>query len=229
MVLKKKHLLILRGAFDCQKLSAERTLKNFNLLILIFITNLKLSLSLILRQHIEQITPITDSEFEYVMSHFTSKKLRKHQFLIQNGSEVKNDHFVISGLLKAYYTNDEGKEHILQFAMEDWWVTDYQAYFKKEKSNIDIDCLEDCEVLCLSLHNRNKLCADLQKIEHFFRVKSNFGYVALQRRILSLLDKDAKARYEELVSLYPSLLQRVPKTILASYLGVSRETLSRLS
>ena len=132
-------------------------------------------------------------------------------------------------MLKAYYTNDEGKEHILQFAMENWWVTDYQAHFKKEKATINIDCLEDCEILCLSLENREKLCSELQKIEHFFRIKSNFGYVALQRRILSLLDKDAKGRYEQLMELYPTLLQRVPKTILASYLGVSRETLSRLS
>ena len=113
--------------------------------------------------------------------------------------------------------------------MEDWWVTDYQAHFKKETATINVDCLEDCEILCLSLENREKLCSELQKIEHFFRIKSNFGYVALQRRILSLLDKDAKGRYEQLIELYPILLQRVPKTILASYLGVSRETLSRLS
>lgn len=190
---------------------------------------MEISLSTILRKHIEEITPISDSEFEYVLTHFTKKTLKKHQFLVQNGNDVKDDHFVIDGLLKVYYTNDEGKEHILQFAMENWWVTDYQAYFKKAKATTNIDCLEPCEVLCISLHNRDKLCADLQKIEHFFRVKSNFGYVALQRRILSLLDRDAKGRYEELLALYPSLLQRVPKTILASYLGVSRETLSRLS
>ncbi|MGD1840097.1 MAG: Crp/Fnr family transcriptional regulator [Thermonemataceae bacterium] len=186
-------------------------------------------MSIKLKRHIEAITPITNTEFDYVMEHFTRKKLKKHQFLVQSGSSVQNDYFVLSGLLKAYYTNDEGKEHILQFAMEDWWVTDYQAYFKRIKATTDIDCLEDCEVLCLSLQNRDKLCADLQKIEHFFRVKSNLGYIALQRRILSLLDRDAKGRYEELKTLYPSLLQRVPKTILAAYLGVSRETLSRLS
>ena len=186
-------------------------------------------MSTALRRHIEEITPLTDAEFDYVLPHFARKTLKKHQFLVQSGNDVTNDHFVLKGLLKVYYTNDEGKEHILQFAMEDWWVSDYQAYFKRTKATTNIDCLEDCEVLCLSLQNRNKLCADLQKIEHFFRVKSNFGYIALQRRILSLLDKDAKGRYEQLIALYPSLLQRVPKTILASYLGVSRETLSRLS
>ncbi len=186
-------------------------------------------MSIELKKHIEEITLISDAEFEYVLSHFKRKKLKNHQFLIQEGNNVLDDHFVIKGLLKAYYTNDEGKEHILQFAMEDWWVSDYQAYFNKGKATINVDCLEDCEVLCLSLENREKICSELQKIGHFFRVKSNFGYIALQRRILSLLDKDAKGRYEQLIKLYPSLLQRVPKTVLASYLGVSRETLSRFS
>ncbi|MFL1896368.1 Crp/Fnr family transcriptional regulator [Aquimarina sp. 2-A2] len=185
-------------------------------------------MSIKLRKHIEEITPITDSEFEYVLAHFELKKLRKHQFLIQSENLVTDDHFVISGLLKVYYTNDEGKEHILQFAMENWWVTDYQAFFKKIKATTNADCLEDCEVLCISLENRNKLCAELQKIEHFFRIKSHLGYVALQQRILSLLDKNAKTRYDEFVTNYPSLLQRVPKAIIASYLGVTRETLSRL-
>jgi len=183
----------------------------------------------ILRQQIEKITPLTDKEFEYILSHFTLKKLKKHQYLIQEGDLVQNDHFVTAGLLKSYYVNLDGKEHIMQFAMEDWWVTDYQAYFNETKSTLNIDCIEATEVLCLSLRNREKLCADMHKIEHFFRKKSNSGYVALQRRILSLLNNNAKERYEQLLQQHPKLFQRVPKTIIASYLGVSRETLSRLT
>jgi CRP-like cAMP-binding protein len=117
----------------------------------------------------------------------------------------------------------------MQFAMEDWWITDYQAYFNETKASLNIDCIETTEVLCLSLYNREKLCADMHKIEHFFRKKSNSGYVALQRRILSLLNSNAKERYEQLLQQYPALFQRVPKTLIASYLGVSRETLSRFS
>lgn len=187
-------------------------------------------MSELLRKHIEAITPLTDSEFEYILSHFTRKKYKKHQFVVQEGNYVSNDYFVLSGLLKAIYTNpDDGKEHILQFAWEDWWITDYQAYFNETQANLAIDCIENVEVLCLSLHNRDKLCADLHKIEHFFRRKSNAGYVALQKRILSLLNSSAKERYDQLFLSYPQLFQRVPKTLLASYLGVSRETLSRLS
>jgi len=186
-------------------------------------------MSLELRRHFEKITPLTDQEFDYILSHFTTKKLRKHQFLIQEGDTVQNDFFVVKGLLKASFTNNEGKEHILQFAMEDWWVCDYQAYFNQTNATLNVDCLEDVEVLCLSLINREKICSELHKIEHFFRRKSNFGYIALQQRILSLMNSDAKERYEQLRQQYPSLFQRVPKTMIASYLGVSRETLSRLS
>jgi CRP-like cAMP-binding protein len=186
-------------------------------------------MSIELRRHFEKITPLTDQEFDYILSHFTTKKLKKHQFLIQEDDNVTNDYFVVKGLLKAYHVDKEGKEYIMQFAMEDWWVTDYQAYFSQTKATLNIDCIEEVEILCLSLHNRDKICADLHKIEHFFRRKSNMGYVALQRRILSMLNSNAKERYEQLLLQYPTLFQRVPKTLIASYLGVSRETLSRFT
>lgn len=208
-----------------------RLVKFFHSLVLYAILRDRLQnkMSEILRQQIEKITPLTDKEFDYILSHFTTKKIKKHQFLIQESDLVQNDYFVIKGLLRAYYINEEGKEHIMQFAMEDWWITDYQAYFNETKASLNIDCIETTEVLCLSLYNREKLCADMHKIEHFFRKKSNSGYVALQRRILSLLNSNAKERYEQLLQQYPALFQRVPKTLIASYLGVSRETLSRFS
>jgi CRP-like cAMP-binding protein len=182
----------------------------------------------LLRLQIEKITPLNDDDFNYIKSHFTIKKLKKHQFILQENEDVPNDYFVTKGLLKAYHTNDDGKEHIVQFALEDWWITDYAAYFNQTKSTLAIDCVGECEVLCLSLHNREKLCAEMHKMEHFFRKKSNAGYVALQRRILSLLNNNTKERYEALLSQQPTLFQRLPKTLIAAYLGVSRETLSRL-
>jgi len=182
-----------------------------------------------LRNHIEKFTPLTDEEFDYILSHFTPRTYKKHQFIIQKGDLVRNDHYIISGLLRAYHTDHDGKEHIIQFAMEDWWISDYQAYFNETAATLYIDCLENVELLCLSLPNREKLCADLHKVEHFFRRKSNVGYIALQQRVLSLLNNNARERYDQLLQQYPTLIQRVPKTVLASYLGVSRETLSRFS
>ncbi|WP_229251041.1 Crp/Fnr family transcriptional regulator [Emticicia sp. BO119] len=106
-------------------------------------------MSLELRKHFEKITSVTDQEFEYILSHFVRKKLKKHQFLVQAGNLVPFDFFVIKGLIKAYYINEDGKEHILQFAMEDWWVSDYQAYFNQTEATLTIDCIEEVEVLCL--------------------------------------------------------------------------------
>ncbi|MDO5106071.1 Crp/Fnr family transcriptional regulator [Capnocytophaga sp.] len=182
-----------------------------------------------LRSHFEKIVTLTDDEFEAVASYFSFKTLRKHQFLVQQGEAVQNDFWVVSGLLKAYYLAPNGKEHILQFAMEDWWITDYQAYFGKTSAQLNVNCLEDTQVLCLSLENREKICSNFQKIDTFFRKKANAGYVALQKRILSLLNDNPKERYTQFLTLYPTLLQRIPKTLIASYLGVSRETLSRLN
>lgn len=182
-----------------------------------------------LRTHIEKIVPLTDEEFAFVSIHFIFKQFKKHQFLVLPGEAVHYNYFVLSGLLKLVYTEETAKEHILAFAMEDWWESDSLAYFTQTKATLSLECIEDTQVLCLSLENYQALCSGLPKIEHFFHEKVILGFLAAQRRILSLLTTNAQERYEQLIQKHPSLLQRVPKALLAAYLGVSRETLSRLS
>lgn len=182
-----------------------------------------------LRAHIEKLVPLTDEEFTLVSSYFTLKKYKKHQFLIQEGEEVHYNYFVIKGLLKLVYTDETSKEHIIGFAMEDWWESDFQAYYTKAKATMSLECVEDTEVMCLHLDDYRKLCGVLPKIEHFFLEKAYFGFIAAQQRIISTMTSNIKERYNQLLEKYPSLIQRVPKSLLAAYLGVSRETLSRLS
>jgi CRP-like cAMP-binding protein len=183
----------------------------------------------ILREQIEKIVKLTDEEFSFVLTHFTSRAFRKHQYLVQAGDPAPNDHFVIKGLLRSFYIDDLGKTHILQFAMEDWWISDPQAYHNRQTATLNIDCLEDTQIYMISIDNREKLCADLQKMEYFFMKKTTAGYIALQKRILSLMSQKAEERFSQFFLLYPTLLQRLPKTLIASYLGISRETLSRMS
>lgn len=182
-----------------------------------------------LREHIEKIIPLSDDQFDLIRQLFIPRKFKKHQYLVQEGDPVYYSYFVVSGLLKLAHTGEDNKEHILHFAMEDWWVSDYQAFFSKSAATMSLDCLEDAEVLCITLENHEKLCSAVPRIEHFFLKKAYNGYFASQQRILSLLSNNAKERYELMLNLYPSLMQRVNKTLIASYLGVSRETLSRLS
>lgn len=182
-----------------------------------------------LRKHIDEILPLSEEDFAFIASHFTTQHFNKSDYLIRAGEVVPQMFFVVSGLLKLYYTDEFGKDHILSFPREDWWETDYLAFNSSTRAKINLQCLEDSVTLCITLKNYQKLCAQLPKIEHFFLEKATSGHIASQQRILSLLSSTAEARYEQLLKRYPSLLQRVSKTLLASYLGVSRETLSRLS
>lgn len=181
-----------------------------------------------LRQHIEEITPVSDEEFEYIKTFFTPRKVKKHQYLMQEGDQVHFEYLILTGIFRMFYLDNEGKEHIVQFAGANWWMADYHAYFNQKQAKLNITCMEDGEVLCMKLYGREKLSADLHKMEHFFRVKLTRGYVAQQRRIISLLSSTPQQRYEEFSELYPHIIQKIPKKYIAEYLGVSRETLSSL-
>ncbi|WP_341835797.1 Crp/Fnr family transcriptional regulator [Chitinophaga pollutisoli] len=181
-----------------------------------------------LHQHFTQLVPLTDDEFEYIWSHFSLKKFKKRQTLIQEGDAVKFHYWVHKGLIKSSHTDESGKEHILQFAMEDWWVSDYLALYNHTPATLTVDCIEDSEVLVLSDDDHQKLAREIHAFSNFFLLKKKGGYVGLQQRILLLLFKNPRERYERLQQLQPKLMQRVPKTLLAAYLGVSRESLSRL-
>lgn len=181
-----------------------------------------------LRQHIEEVISLTDDEFDFILSHFKQTSRRKHQYIVQEGEVVNKEFWVVKGCLKSYFVDDAGKEHILQFGMENWWITDYESFVNQTRSKTFIDCIEDSDLLYISYEDREKLTSEMHKMERFWAKKSKIGRIALQNRILSLLKNSTKERFDLLLEQYPELFQRVPKKMIASYLGVSRETLSRL-
>lgn len=182
-----------------------------------------------LREHIEKIIAISDEEFEYIRPFFTKKRVLKNQYLVHEGDDVKYEFLVLSGLYKVFFLDEQGKEFIIQFAKEDGWMSDYQAFFQQKKASVFIECIEAGEVLFSSLESREKLASEFHKIEHFYRMKLTNGYVALQQRIKLLLSSTPQERYETFSKTYPDLMQRLPKKLIAEYLGLSRETLSRLT
>lgn len=183
----------------------------------------------LLRQQIEAIVKLTDEEFQEVLHYFETKNYRKNQYVVQAGAAAAFDHFVVKGLLRSYFMDEDGKEHILQFAVEDWWISDPQAYHNGLPATLNIDTLEDTTVLAISIDNREKLCWECKKMEYFFMKRTTAGYIALQKRILSLMSQKSEDRYRYFEELYPNLILRLPKKMIASYLGISRETLSRMS
>ncbi|SEW17693.1 cAMP-binding domain of CRP or a regulatory subunit of cAMP-dependent protein kinases [Chitinophaga sp. YR573] len=182
----------------------------------------------ILKEHIAKTASLTDEQFDYFFSHFKLLSYKKGQTVITEGDKVDCEYFVLSGCLKAFFINDDIKMYILQFAMPTWWTSDYNALYNNSRATINIDCITDVEILCLSGADREKLCNEIHQVEHFFRWRTNRGYVASQKRLLSFMNNDARKRYEELLALYPQLYNLVPKHLIAAYLGISRETLSRL-
>ncbi len=181
-----------------------------------------------LKEHIAKTASLTDDQFDYFFSRFKHQSYKKGQVIIADGDKVECEYFVLDGCLKSFYLNEDVKMFILQFAMPTWWISDYNALYSGTRATISVDCITDAELLCLSNTDREKMCKEIQAVEHFFRWRTNKGYVALQKRLLSFMNNDARHRYEELIALYPALYNTVPKQLIAAYLGVSRETLSRL-
>jgi CRP/FNR family transcriptional regulator len=181
-----------------------------------------------LRKNIEEVTPVNDREIEFINSFFSLKKVRRAQYLVHEGDDVKYEYMVLSGIYRVYYLDGDGKEHIVKFAQENSWMSDYKAFFRQGLATMFIECIEGGEVLCLTLYGREQLSARLHKMEHFFKARLTNEYVALEERVKLLLSNTARQRYEEFVKSHPGLMQRIPKKIIASYLGVCRETLSRL-
>ena len=181
-----------------------------------------------LREHIENLVPLSDEAFEIVLNAFVPHTLSKKEYLISVGQKVSAEYLVVKGCLKTAAYDDADKEHIMQFAMENWWVSDYPAYVKKGNAEMDVQALEDSFVLGLSMEARAELVTKVPQMMTFWERKALSGYVATQKRVLSLLRNSAKEKYELLLDQYPQLFQRVPKKMIAHYLGVSRETLSRL-
>ena len=184
--------------------------------------------AIFLRQHIKAVIALTDEEFQTILPYFSPIKVNKKVLIIEAGQIITSEFLVVKGCLKAFTEDEVGKEYIIQFAMEDWWISDYPALVNESKGDMCVQALEDCLVLELSFDNRKKMCEAVPKMYIFHGQKAFSGYVALQKRVLSMMKNSAKEKYELLLHQYPALFQRVSKTMIAQYLGVSRETLSRL-
>lgn len=175
----------------------------------------------------EKIT-LTEEEFNLCKPLFSSKKLRKRQFILQEGDVCKYNIFVGKGLLRAYTIDEKGNEHILQFALEGWWTADLYSFFTGEPSLFNIEALEDSELLLITHPSWESLLTTVPAFERYFRILIQNNLIATQRRLIGSLSETAEQKYLKFTKAYPESIQRVPQHMIASYLGITRETLSRL-
>jgi CRP-like cAMP-binding protein len=170
----------------------------------------------------------TSEENEIIKSYLTPKKLRKKQYLLQAGDVCKTIAFVERGTLRAYSTDLKGNEHIIQFALEGWTISDLYSFMTGEPATYHIDALEDSELVLISKSAQEEILKRVPKYETYTRMQITGAYLAMQKRLTSNISLSVEERYIYFISLYPDIAQRVPQHMIASYMGLKPETLSRV-
>jgi len=170
----------------------------------------------------------TSEENEIIKSYLTPKKLRKKQYLLQAGDVCKTIAFVEHGTLRAYSTDTKGNEHIIQFALEGWTISDLYSFMTGEPATYHIDALEDSELVMISKSAQEEILKRVPKYETYTRMQITGAYLAMQKRLTSNISLSVEERYLYFISLYPDIAQRVPQHMIASYMGLKPETLSRV-
>lgn len=181
-----------------------------------------------LRAFFERSVPITDEQFDFVKAQFIPKPVKKNEFLLREGEVAKYGMFVASGCLRTYTIDDKGKEHILQFSVENWWTGDMDSLMNGTPTSYFIEAIEDAEVLLFNNTSLQKVFASIPALAAQYQEGLQNHAAAKNKRIVSSLSATAEQRYDDFLKIYPSIAQRVPQHMIASYLGVSPETLSRI-
>ena len=157
-----------------------------------------------------------------------NRKYRKRHFVLQAGDVCRHENFILKGCARAYSIDHQGKEHIAMFAIEGWWISDLYSFLTGTPASMNIDVLEETEILSIEKPNLERLYIEVPKFERMFRILFQNAFIAQQQRILGNISKTAEERYSAFIQKYPTLEQRIPQHQVASFIGTSAETLSRL-
>ena len=182
----------------------------------------------IFRKYLENKISLTNEDYELIESVSLFKKLRKRQYLLQAGDVWRFNAFVCKGFLRNYYVDDNGQDHIMQFAPENHWTGDRESMDSGLPSKYNVDALEDSEILLLSKEDFEMIRKTIPAFNDFVNESLKKNAVALQERIHVNISLTAEEKYSDFISKYPSISNRVPLHMIASYLGLSAETLSRV-
>lgn len=171
---------------------------------------------------------LTPQELELMEKHCHFRKLKKKEFLLQEGEVCRFSAFVVRGCLRSYRLDEGGNEHTFKFVIEDWWITDNESYSNGTPAQFNIQALEDCELIVLSKESFYLLLEWIPQLKPLVDKLQTNSFNASQERIYQQISATPEARYQAFVDTYPDIFNRVPLHMVASYLGMSRETLTRI-
>lgn len=181
-----------------------------------------------LNKYVSHCVVLNKEEYAFFHSLLKHHTAAKKTFLLQKGEVCDFEAFILKGCIKKYYLDENGAEVIIQFGVENWWIGDLASFTEQQPSNLFIETIEDSEYLTISYANKEKLFAQLPKMERMFRLMVQRSYTVLQDRLFSTIANSAEERYLEFLKKYPEIPNRVPQHQIASYLGISPEFLSKI-
>ncbi|MBE9466642.1 Crp/Fnr family transcriptional regulator [Dyadobacter subterraneus] len=182
----------------------------------------------VFKKYILEKVNLTEEELALIRSYSVIKKLRRRQYLLQEGEVNRYKAFITKGCLRQYRIGDNGEEHIMRFGIETWWMSDMESYTSISPSKSFIDALEESEVLMWAKEDWDELLIKIPKIGEFQESLLNRSFNAKENRIHVTISYTAEQKYSDFITSFPEIYNRVPLHMIASYLGISRETLSRI-
>lgn len=178
--------------------------------------------------YFNKLLPLDEDEMSAVEVYFKERRVKRRQFILQEGDVCKHNTFVVEGCLRMYLADTNGKEHNLQFAIENWWIGDIGSFHSEKPSRLYIEAIENSVILQCEKKDQLKLFIDYPKFNRIFRVLAENAMVSLQNRILQNISSTAEERYLYFVDRYPHFFSRISNVQIASYLGVTPEFLSTI-
>jgi CRP-like cAMP-binding protein len=172
-------------------------------------------------------TPLNDADTSLLRSLLVTKKFRKGQYLLEEGEVCKFGAFIVKGAMRQYSLDEKGSEHIIQLLLENWWVGDRESFEKEIPSPFYIDAWEETDVLLIAKNNFDRM-KGIPAVAEMFNAIINRHVAMLHERVRDINSLTAEKSYENLMQKHPEFLKRFPQRIIASYLGITPETLSRL-
>ena len=179
-------------------------------------------------QNIARYVSLSDFETERLTSIIRTTKIKRRQFIGQPGYVCNYRNYVVEGAFRSYFIDSDGKEHTVQIAIEDWFVSDFYSYITQTPATLYVEALEDSIIFQMTYEDIEGLCKEIHALSEYFRVSTEKAFAFSRKRALSNLSMTAEEKYLELLERYPDIVRRVPQKVIASYLGMTPEFLSRV-
>ncbi|MFZ6665451.1 Crp/Fnr family transcriptional regulator [Peijinzhouia sedimentorum] len=171
---------------------------------------------------------VSDEDFSIIWKHVFIKSFNKKTILAEEGQFCKYVYFILKGSAYSYLINEKGEKNVIQFALEGYWITDHYSFFSGQSGIYTIETLEDSEILVINKESYEAICKESHLLEHFFRILIQNAFINLQYRLAKTNSEEARKRYLEFSKKYPHFIQRIPQYLIATYLGIKPQSLSRI-